>query len=221
MQFQITAESQARFSRVLRAVTECAQKNTVEMLKQLMVFVAQSAAKLTPIAMRNRRVITATNRNERRAMGGFKYAIETWKAKKNDPKNGVRHFIYTNDKPEMEKMRKIIGRGAAKASWFGIAAKVGANTAIPARLRGAALGNKLFISQDAKTVSITALNFLGYIRKLRPSITTEAVLAAENRFAAYYARKYEAAVKASFDGATPLTANFSVPTEIDKAMLEP
>lgn len=222
MRFELTAESQARFKRGLHATAQRLNKSSLDLLRQTAVYYAQAARKRTPGPWFN------SSQKTRQFREVFKLSeseqAEFLKAGplKRWPTYGVRVFVgqqpFKTPKifaasSKRPKLARVKYRGAAQVSWSAMIKKmfhgskltdVFTSHNVPAGSgsmdRVIALGAEVREAFEGQfRPVIYTENKLGYIARLRPGISQEAILSAENRFANAYIRKIGKDLEAEFN----------------------
>jgi len=182
VKFDLTPESQARFRRVLRDIQENLKKRTPSLLKQLALFYAQSARKVTKIGKRNREVMKTPAAEVRR--GSPPYLMRKYY------QDGHSNWIAITGRDDPK--REIKKRGAARQSWVGIMRKLHGNELgefehLRAVMQsGGRVENQ---SASAHSPSITVINSIKYMSKIAPGVVERSIAAAQSRLANTYLRK--------------------------------
>lgn len=202
MNFSIDPRDQQRFTAGLIRLSRFTGKPLLDYLRQLAVYYAQAARKRTPGPWYNaitktmkqrpvRKLSPIEARAESAKAGKLKrYAVEVWTGRQ--PAKAPRWLPVRTDR---SNLRRIKYRGAAQLSWSAMIRRLFKSEVLPSEVGG----NFARVLQQGAAVQqghegnfrpfITTENRLGYIARIRPGIAQEALLSAENRFAAAYIRK--------------------------------
>jgi len=169
----IDARDYAKFQNALHKIAEITNKSMWRLLQTTAIYAFQSARKLSPLGKKRRPVRRAT-KEEKKANKGMPLVMEWWN------KNGTMEWrpVATRD----DKARDIKYRGAAKNSWSGLIGRVGKAEAVEAQFRNVAYnGTQMIKQREGNKPFIVALNRLGYMLKLVPTIEDQALSLAMSR----------------------------------------
>jgi hypothetical protein len=190
---QFDQESLRMFGRRLQLFRKGSWSAGWKLCNRLALWTAMSAKRAAWLGKRRRLVVTARNKQERRAMGGFKYAIRNYSqgaANRAGRRLGIgmtQGWWFTDDKAVKDRLADILYQGAAKASWVGIQRKLGKMVDVVSDALRTVMfrTNWVHFSRGNASQSITIINRLSYMGKIQPTIMTDSVQKAYNRLLGY------------------------------------
>jgi hypothetical protein len=177
----IDHDSQRKFDLALRNIATYFNKSINDLVMQLAIWTVVSARKLTPLS-KQKRPARRSNAEEKKAWKGATHMMEWWN------KDGTKEFLPIKDVNDEERIIK--NRGAGRASWNGVLAKLGKSESIASGLQSLAnRGSTVNENNSPQVAEINITNHLQYLLKLRPDIETASILLAEKRILGNYIKK--------------------------------
>lgn len=189
IRFELTRESQGRFSRLIRAVASATRKRMSKLLYEIAGFYLQSARRATPLSRRARPIRRLSRRDLADQQSAFgkrlPWAVLVYSNRSDRPR---RMWKFYPNRSKAERKRAIPSRGAGRASWSGMLRRIGkaSSESSYSGLRAYAANIVRRIGGDGQRQALELENKLGYIAKAVPGIARDSLLKAQNRFANRY-----------------------------------
>ena len=209
MSIRFDPGSVSRTQRSFNAVKKYATGGAWNMLNKLTLLFIRSAVAGTPIAKTKREVFRARNAAERRAIGGFRYAVKfpyglTRQAEKRGSLLDGQPWVGTNSEEAVRELSVITYRGAAKASWGGMFKKMGVTTWKPVSsvlARVVSTSNWVKFIRTPNKQSIVTVNRFTTMDKIAPGIRDKALLKARASFDHQQRRQFETGLQVAWRSA--------------------
>lgn len=182
----INARDIARLDNILLDVAVVTGRSVGQVIVQTTIFAAQSAAKATPLAKKNRRVVNVGRMGKKARMARgvpwwASYSVEVWKKDK-------AHQLFVSTPARLAKYRPVPRRGLARASWMRSLSAIGGR---PEGWAPAKVSRMTVTKKDGNIMSTRNDNFTKYMPKIAPSSGTVGLAKATNRMESAYLRQAE------------------------------